>query len=106
MWKLSQGQAREPASVTSSPPLALIGYKTGDRGPRGQEIGDVLICHQVNNWMAFLGTSPFLRAENLSTGPEGNRRIWFYFYEKKTFKEASKHFEEWISLDVLCITSV
>lgn len=88
------------------PPPALMGYKAGDRGPRGQEMGDVLMCHQVDDWMAFLGTSPFLQAENLSTGSGRNRRIWFYFYEKKTLKEASKHFAEWISLDVLCITSV
>lgn len=75
VWKLSQGQAIEPAPVTSNPPPALMGYKTGDRGPRGQEMGDVLMCHQVDDWMAFLGTYLFLQAENLSTGPGRNRRI-------------------------------
>lgn len=94
MWKPSQHQAIELTTVASSFPPALMGYKARDRGPRGQEVGDVLMCHQVDDWMAFLGTSPFLQAEKLSTGPGRNRRIWFYFYEKKTLKEANKHFAE------------
>lgn len=39
--------------------------------------------------------------------PQGEAEgFGFIFKMKKTLKEACKHFTEWVSVDVICITSV
>lgn len=55
-WKLSQGQAIEPAAVTSGPSPAL----PADSGPRSR---DGAACGKPGAWLgASQGTSPFLQA--------------------------------------------
>lgn len=65
-------------------------------------MGVALRSHGVRGWEA----SPFRRPGPPALAQAEAGGFGFIFKMKKSLKESCKHFTEWVSVDVICITSI